>query len=162
MPSPTRSRSALALFGFLAAAFAVAAVSGYLSAPSIRTWYHTLHQPPLSPPDWVFAPVWTMLYGLMATAAWLAWRTRASSCRSGGLRMWAVQLLINFLWTVVFFRLHAPGFALLDILLLILAIVLTMRPFFTIRPLAAWLLAPYLAWCCFAAYLNAGIVLLNR
>ena len=162
MPGPTRTRSTLALLGFLAVTFAVSGAAGYLTAASIQGWYHTLHQPPLSPPDWLFAPVWTALYALIAVAAWLAWRTRVSSCRSGGLRMWAVQLVINLLWTAVFFRFHAPAFAVLDLALLIAAIVLTMRPFHTIRPLAAWLLAPYLAWTCFALYLNAGIVVLNR
>ena len=162
MPGPTRTRSTLALLGFLAVTFAVSAAAGYLTVPSIHGWYRTLRQPPLSPPNWLFAPVWTLLYALIAIAAWLAWRTRVSSCRSGGLRMWAVQLAINLLWTAVFFRFHSPAFALLDLALLIAAIVLTMRPFHTIRPLAAWLLAPYLAWTCFALYLNAGIVVLNR
>ena len=159
---PTRARSGLALLGFLAITLAVAAISGFLTAREVRGWYHTLRQPPLHPPDWVFAPVWTLLYVLIAVSSWLAWRTRVSSCRSGGLRSWSVQLLVNFAWTLVFFRMHAPGFALLDLLLLIVAIVFTMRPFHTIRPLAAWLLAPYLAWTLFALYLNAGIVLLNR
>lgn len=162
MPALTRTRSAFTLLGFLAVTFAVSAASGYLSASSIRGWYHALRQPPLSPPDWIFAPVWTLLYLLIAVSAWLAWRTRTSSCRSGGLRMWGVQLIINFAWSMVFFRMHAPAFALLDLVLLLIAIVLTMRPFFTIRPLAAWLLAPYLAWTGFALYLNAGVVLLNR
>ncbi len=162
MPSPDRTRSTLVLIGFLAAAFAAAALGALITAPSIHGWYATLHQPPLSPPNWLFAPVWTVLYALMAIAAWLAWRTRVSSCRSGGLRMWAVQLVINFAWTAVFFGLHSPAFALADILLLVIAIVQTMRPFHTIRPLACWLLAPYLAWTLFAAYLNAGIVMLNR
>lgn len=162
MPSPNRTKSALALISFLAAAFGVAALGGLITAPSVRAWYPMLHQPPLSPPNWLFAPVWTVLYALMAVAAWLAWRTRVSTCRSGGLRLWAVQLFINLAWTAVFFGLHSPAFALIDILLLAAAIVQTMRPFHTIQPLAAWLLAPYLAWTLFAAYLNAGIVVLNR
>ncbi len=152
----------LATCGFFLAVLLVATLSGMLAAPSIHGWYATLHQPPLSPPNWIFGPVWTVLYLLMASAAALAWRTRASSCRSGGLRLWAVQLAINLAWTAVFFRMHSPGFALVDLLILIAAIVLTMRPFHTIRPLAAWLLAPYLLWTCFALYLNAGIVVLNR
>jgi benzodiazapine receptor len=162
MAELTRGRSAAALVGFLVVTFAVSGVAGALTAPQIAQWYHGLRQPPLSPPDWVFAPVWTVLYALMAVAAWLAWKTRVSSCRSGGLRMWAVQLGINFLWSFVFFRMHAKGFAVLDLVILIVAIVFTMRPFFTIKPLAAWLLAPYLAWSCFALYLNVGIVVLNR
>jgi benzodiazapine receptor len=162
MPGANPPRRTLAILGFFAAVLVVSTASGLVAAPSIHGWYQTLHQPPLSPPNWVFAPAWTILYLLMAWAASLAYATRPSSCRSGGLRMWGVQLIINFAWTVVFFRMHAPGFALLDILLLLIAIVQTLRPFHTIRPLAAWLLAPYLAWTLFAAYLNAGILLLNH
>lgn len=162
MAEMTQGRSALALVGFLVATFAVSGAAGALTAPQIAHWYHSLRQPPLSPPVWVFAPVWTVLYALMAVAAWLAWKTRISSCRSGGLRMWAVQLGVNFLWSLVFFRMHAIRFAVLDLVILIVAIAFTMRPFFTIRPLAAWLLAPYLAWSCFALYLNVGVALLNR
>ena len=76
--------------------------------------------------------------------------------------MWAIQLLLNFVWSMVFFRAHATGFALLDLLILLVAILYTMRPFLTIRPLAAWLLAPYLGWTCFALYLNAGLLVLNH
>ena len=104
----------------------------------------------------------TILYLLIAFSGWLAWRTRVSSCRTGGLRMWLVQLLINLAWTFVFFRMQAPAFALADLLVLVAAIVLTIKPFLTIKPLAAWLLAPYLAWTLFAVYLNAGIVALNH
>ena len=162
MPGTTRPRSVLALLGFCAVTIAVAALAGTLTVPEIPSWYHRLHHPPLSPPDWLFAPVWTLLYLLIALSAWLAWRTRDSTCRSNGLRMWGVQLVINFAWTGVFFRMHSPGVALIDLALLILAIVLTIRPFRVIRPLAAWLLAPYLAWTVFAFYLDAGIVYLNR
>ncbi len=157
-----KTRSVLALFGFLLAAYAVGALGARLAAPDIAAWYPHLHKPPLTPPGALFAPAWTVLYTLMGIAAWLAWLTRISSCRASGLRMWAVQLLINFAWIGVFFRMHSPAVALIDLLLLILAIVLTMRPFFTIRPLAAWLLAPYLAWTLFALYLNIGIAVLNR
>ncbi len=162
MPGPSRTRTPLAILGFFAAVLLVSTLSGLLAAPSVHGWYRTLHQPPLSPPDWLFAPVWIILYLLMACAASAAFTTRPSSCRTGGLRMWGAQLLINFAWTVVFFRMHSPAFALLDLVLLLIAIAQTIRPFHTIRPLAAWLLAPYLAWTLFAAYLNAGIVYLNR
>ena len=110
----------------------------------------------------MFGPVWTVLYLMMAIAAWLAWRTRVSTCRRAGLRMWWAQLGVNLAWTTLFFGLHAPGPALIDVGLLIVAIVLVMRPFRTIKPLAAWLMAPYLAWCCFAFYLNVAICWLNR
>jgi benzodiazapine receptor len=162
MAELSRGRSLVALVGFLVVTFAVAAVGGWVTAPAIAHWYAGLRQPPLSPPNWVFGPVWTVLYALMAVAAWLAWRTRVSTCRSGGLRMWAVQLGVNLLWTVVFFGMHAKGFAVLDLVILMVAIVYTMRPFFTIKPLAGWLLVPYLAWTGFALYLNVGIAVLNR
>ncbi len=159
---PGKTRSVLALLGFVAVALLIGALGATQAAPGIATWYAHLRKPPLTPPGAVFAPVWTVLYCLMGVSAWLAWRTRASSCRSSGLRMWAVQLVINFAWTGVFFRMHSPGAALFDLLLLILSVVLTMRPFYTIRPLAAWLLAPYLAWTVFALYLNVGVAVLNR
>ena len=159
---PSSTRSNLALLGFLAASLGTGALAALFATRGLKSWYGTLHQPPLTPPGWVFAPVWTLLYILIAVAAWLAWRTRPSNCRDSGLRMWAVQLIVNFAWTGVFFGLRSPRVAIFDLVLLILSIVLTMRPFRTIRPLAAGLLAPYLAWCCFALYLNVGIALLNR
>lgn len=162
MTETTQTRSALVLVGYLVAAFVVAALGGAISAHAIPGWYAALRKPPLSPPNAVFAPVWSVLYLLIAVAAWLAWRTRVSSCRRAGLRMWWAQLGVNLAWIALFFGLHAPGIALIDLALLIGAIVLVLRPFRTIRPLAAWLLVPYLAWCCFAFYLNAGIWLLNR
>jgi tryptophan-rich sensory protein len=158
----SKTRSALAFLRFLAGAAAVAALGGWISAHAVPTWYAGLHKPLLSPPNAVFGPVWTVLYLMMAVAAWLAWRTRVSTCRRAGLRMWWAQLAVNLAWTALFFGLHAPGPALIDLALLLVAIVLVMRPFFTIKPAAAWLLAPYLAWCCFAFYLNAGILWLNR
>ena len=163
MPGPVSPiRSQLALLGFLAASLGAGALGRPIAVAGIKSWYGALHQPPLSPPGWVFAPVWITLYVLIAVAAWLAWRTKPSTCRDAGLRMWAVQLVNNFAWIGVFFGLHAPWVAAFDLLMLIVAIVLTIRPFRTIRPLAAWLLAPYLAWCCFALYLNVGIALLNH
>jgi benzodiazapine receptor len=158
----SRTRSILALLGFVAGVTVVATAGGWISAHAVQTWYSSLHKPPLSPPNAVFGPVWTILYLMIAVAAWLAWRTRVSTCRRAGVRMWWAQLGVNLAWTALFFGLHAPGPALIDLALLIVAIVLVMRPFHTIKPLAAWLLAPYLAWCCFAFYLNAGIWWLNH
>ena len=154
--------SASALLGYVVAALAVAGLGGVIAAHAIPTWYAELRKPPLTPPGAVFGPVWAVLYLLMAVAAWLAWRTRVSTCRTSGLRMWWAQLGVNLAWTALFFGLHAPGVGLIDLALLLLAIELVMRPFRTILPLSAWLLAPYLAWCCFAFYLNAGIWWLNR
>ena len=161
MPANT-ARSVLALLGFLAAALAVGAVGGLVAAPVLPVWYAGLAKPPLTPPGALFAPVWTVLYLCMAVAAWLAWRTRPSTCRSSGLRLWWAQLAVNLGWTAVFFGLRAPGIALVDLAILIFAVARLLSPFHTIKPLAAWLMGVYLAWVCFAAYLNVGIWWLNR
>ena len=158
----TASRSALVLVGLIAVTLAVAAAGGAIAAPALRTWYPALAKPPLTPPGVMFAPVWTLLYILMAIAAWLAWRTRVSSCRRSGLRLWWAQLAVNLGWTAVFFGMRSPGVALIDILILLVAVAWMLGPFRTIKPLAAWLMVPYLAWIAFAAYLNAGIWWLNR
>ncbi len=157
-----KTRSALALAGFVAATLLVGGIGAWLAAPALHTWYPGLRKPPFTPPGAVFGPVWTVLYILMAVAAWLAWRTRVSTCRTSGLRLWWAQLAVNLAWTVVFFRLHGPGMALLDLGFLLFAVVGVIRPFRTIRPLAAGLLAPYAAWLVFATYLNAGVWWLNR
>lgn len=122
--------------------------------------FRTLTAPPLTPPGWVFPIVWTILYVLMAVAAWLIHQS-GDIDRDGALRLYFLQLVVNVLWPLLFFRLSWRLFALLWILLLIALIVLMILRFRAIRPLAAWLLLPYLAWCVFAAYLNFGFYLLN-
>lgn len=155
-------RSTVAFIGFLGATLAVGVIGAFVSAPNIPIWYMHLHKPPFTPPGALFAPVWITLYFAMAIAAWLAWRTHASNPRSKSLRMWWTQLAANLSWTILFFGLHLTGTSLFIFLILLLAITLTMRWFYVIRPAAAWLLAPYLAWCLFAVSLNAGIWQLNR
>lgn len=125
----------------------------------MRTWYLTLHRPPLTPPGWLFAPVWTVLYVLIGVAGWLVWRRDGAS---RGMRLWGWQLLANGLWSPVFFGLHRPDLALVLILVLAALIVLTMRAFAKVTRRAAWLMTPYLAWTCFATYLNAGFWWLNQ
>ncbi|HEY0786674.1 MAG TPA: TspO/MBR family protein [Acidobacteriaceae bacterium] len=165
LPAAPRARAVprpdLALAAWLGLCYAVAGVGSLLTAPAIPTWYATLAKPPLTPPGWVFAPVWTVLYTAMAVAAWLAWRTRPSSCRRRGLRLFCVQLVLNLLWSWIFFSLHRPGLALVAIALLGTGIAMTTRPFLTISRTAGWLMLVYLAWVTFATYLNAGIWRLN-
>ncbi len=142
----------------------VVGIAGALfTTPEIPAWYATLVKPALNPPAWVFGPVWTTLYALMGVAAFLVWRH--------GLRQWRVrralalfllQLVLNAAWTAAFFRFHNPGLALVDIAVLWLAIVLTIAAFSRTSRAAAWLMAPYLAWVSFAAYLNAALWFLNR
>ena len=145
---------------FIGLCLLVGAAGGMVTAPAMRGWYFSLLRPPGTPPGWVFAPVWTTLYLLMGTAAWLVWR-RGGPAAPGALRFWGWQLLANAAWSPVFFVLHSPAAALAIILLLLGLIVLTLREFMRIQPWAGALLLPYLAWVCYATYLNAGFWWLN-
>lgn len=150
-----------ALLISLAICFSVAATGGQWTAGEINGWYRTLARPGFAPPNWVFGPVWTLLYGLMALAAWLVWQTPQSPARSWALGLFAVQLALNLTWTWIFFRQHAIGAALTEIIVLWLAIAATAVAFSRVELRAAWLMAPYLAWVTFASALNAGFWRLN-
>ena len=149
-------RSFASLLLFILAAFAAAAF-GALFPPG--DWYVDLVKPAWTPPDWLFGPVWTVLYLLIGVSGWLLWRARSES--KAALVFWGVQLALNALWSWIFFGLRAPGAALVEILVLLLAIAATVAAAFRSRPLAAWLLVPYLSWVAFAAALNAAIWYLN-
>ncbi|MBI3070147.1 MAG: tryptophan-rich sensory protein [Candidatus Levybacteria bacterium] len=133
----------------------------FFTISSIPTWYATLNKPILSPPNWVFGPVWTTLYIMMGVALYLVW-TSKSKVKQNALNLFFVQLGLNALWSIIFFGLHSPFLALLAIVALWLLIVLTMRAFFGINKTSGWLLVPYLAWVSFATYLNYSIWALNR
>ncbi len=140
----------------------VAAVGGWFTASSVGSWYQTLHKPALNPPDWVFGPVWTVLYAMMALAAWCVWRRAGGWRRAAGAGVaYLLQLALNLFWSVVFFGWRSPSGALVVIVLLWLAIVWTLWRFAPHSRLAAALLAPYLAWVSFAGLLNLLIVRLN-
>ncbi len=124
-------------------------------------WYAAMNKPAWNPPGWVFAPVWTLLYTLMAVAAWLVWRRGGFAVQKLPLRWFLVQLALNALWTPLFFGLHRPAFAFVDILLLWGAILGTLVTFLRVRRLAGFLLVPYLAWVSFAAFLNFTLWRLN-
>jgi tryptophan-rich sensory protein len=156
-----RPRGALALAGWLVLCFAVDGVASAFIVRNISTWYAGLIKPPLNPPDWVFAPVWIVLYAIMAIAAWLVWKTRPSTCRRKGLRLFCMQLWFNLLWSWIFFSRHQIGTAVIDLAVLWIAIVLTILNFRKVSTTAAWLMVPYLAWVTFAAYLNLGFWRLN-
>lgn len=157
--SSTPFSPSLALVGFVGLCLLVGAASGGLTANSVRTWYLTLAAPPLTPPGWLFAPVWAALYVMIGFAGWMVWR-RAGSARP--VRLWGWQLLANALWTPAFFGLHRPGLAMAVILAMLVLITLTIRAFLRVSRLAAWLMVPYLAWTLFASYLNAGFWWLNQ
>jgi benzodiazapine receptor len=150
--------SLLALIGFVGLCLLVGAAGGAVTSESVRTWYLTLDRPPGVPPNWMFPVVWTTLYIMIGTAAWLVWR-QAGHHRA--LRLWGWQLLLNAVWTPAFFGLHSPALGLAIILPLLVLIVLTVRAFLPLDRRAALLLLPYGLWCVYATYLNAGFLWLN-
>ncbi len=125
-------------------------------------WYQSLAQPPLTPPGWLFAPVWTVLYALMGLSAWLIWQRAGLLAARWPLSLFALQLILNGLWSYLFFGLRRPGLALLDLIALWLAVVATLLAFWRFHRPAGQLLIPYLIWISFALYLNLGFWYLNR
>lgn len=137
-------------------------IGSIFTTPSIPTWYANLVRGPLNPPAWVFAPVWTTLFALMGIAAYLVWK-KGWQRRDVkiALGIFAAQLVLNTFWSIIFFGLHSPAGALVEIVFLWLAILATIIAFYKIFKPAAWLLIPYIAWVSFAAYLNFTIWTLN-
>ena len=152
----------ITLLGWLALCFAVAGISGSFTAHEVPGWYRTLIRPSFAPPDWVFGPVWTLLYALMAVAAWRISIAPASSTRNAALALFILQLALNFAWSLIFFRQHAIGAAFAEVLVLWAFIGGTTLIFSRLSPLAAWLMVPYWAWVSFASVLNWAFWRLNR
>jgi tryptophan-rich sensory protein len=140
----------------------VGALGSVWTAESVRGWYAALAKPPITPPGWVFAPVWTTLYILMGFAAWRVWRKARFGGASAALILFCIQLALNLAWSYLFFGRHWIGLALADIATLVCAITATAVFFARIDRLAAWMLVPYLAWVTYASALNAWIWVLNR
>lgn len=129
---------------------------------AITSWYENLEKPFFSPPNWIFGPVWTLLYLLMGIALFLLWNSDTKSQqKKGAILLFIMQLSFNFIWSILFFGLRFPFFAMIDILVLLVALVYTMIASKRISLVAYYLLFPYLLWVCFAAFLNLSIVLLN-
>ena len=131
------------------------------TTPEIDGWYRTLAKPTWNPPDSVFGPVWTTLFILMAIAAWLVWKREGFKHAAVPMTLFGVQLALNVSWSWIFFGMHQPGWAFVEIVILWLAIVATTVAFFRSSKIAGWLLVPYLAWVSFAAVLNFTIWQLN-
>ncbi len=149
----------LGLAGFVALCFAVAAIGGAVTATSAQTWYPKLAKPAFTPPDWLFGPVWTTLYAMMAVSAWLSWRRVGLGHLALGL--FFAQLALNLAWSLLFFGLHWIGVALVDILLLLVLIAATTYAFLVIDRRAGLLFVPYLLWVGYASLLNGAIWLMN-
>ena len=132
------------------------------AATDIGPWYYGLHKPSFQPPDWAFGPAWTAIYALAATAAVIGWRAaRGAAARRRVIAAFALNALLNVLWSEMFFRLHRPDWALMESALLWLSVLLLIVLLAPIASLASWILAPYLAWVTFATALNFAVVRLN-
>lgn len=164
-PMPERSQPAMpvkrdvrGLLIWLLVTFAASASAVFIA---VDRWYAGLVKPAWNPPAWVFGPVWTTLYAMMAVAAWLVWREGGWKAQKRGLGLYLVQWALNVLWTPLFFGLHQPGLAFCELLVLDVAVLATLAGFWRVRRLAATLLVPYLVWIMFASYLNYTIWALN-
>ena len=155
-----RGRKAVGLIGWLVVTAAAGALGAIASIDAAR-FYGELAQPAWAPPAWLFGPVWTVLYAMMAVAAWTVWKVRGWQGAAASLGLYLAQLVANALWTWLFFAWHQGAWALVDIALLWALVALTAWRFSHVRPAAGALLLPYLAWLGFAAMLNFTLWQMN-
>jgi len=149
-----------ALIGFIAAAFAAGAIGSWATYANVRTWFPLLNKPSWNPPGWLFAPVWTTLYVLMGLAIWRAWKTQTPAA-AGLVKLYFTQLALNALWSILFFGLKQPAWALTDIIVLWGLLVWLQAGLWRTDRLAGVLWIPYVLWVSFATALNLAIVRLN-
>jgi translocator protein len=150
------------LIPFLFICLGAGSLASWLTARGVKEWYPSVRKPPGTPPSWVFGPVWTALYVLMAVSAWLVWCDYGWRGGRSALLLFFAQLGLNVAWSGIFFGARLPGVALAEILILWLAILFNIVVFHWLTPIAASLLLPYLLWVTYAGYLNFGIWTLNR
>jgi len=153
--------SPLKLIIALVIPLSVGGIAGAFTATAIGGWFETLHHPSFRPPNWLFGPVWTSLYILMGISLYIIWQQPANRARNNAIRIFAIQLLLNFLWSFLFFYFHKIGLALAEIITLWLSILAMLYSFYKVKPLTAYLNIPYLCWVTFATILNAGYFALN-
>lgn len=146
--------------GSILLSLAAGGIGSLATIPNIPTWYASLDKPPLLPPNEVFGPMWTFLYVLMGITLALV-VIRKASHKTQAYTWFGVQLVLNTLWSVTFFGLHQPWLAAVIIVALIGSIIMTALKFRQIVPATLWMFVPYLAWVCFATYLNVGVAILN-
>ena len=147
----------LRLLFFVLLCEGIGLASSVFTLNSLQIWYPTLLKPFFNPPGWIFGPVWTTLYFLMGVSLYLVWGKKKTKSKW----FW-IQLLLNFLWSVIFFGFKNPTIAFIVIILLLTSIFLTIKTFTKVNIVSAYLLYPYLVWVSFALILNLSIVILNR
>ncbi len=149
------------LFISLLLPLGVGAIAGMFTSKAIPGWYASLNQPTFNPPNWVFGPVWTMLYIILGISLFLIWKLEPGKERNKALLVFSVQLLLNFGWSFFFFYFKMIGVALIDIVALWIMIGIMLYRFYKLKPLAAYINIPYLLWVTFATALNAAYFSLN-
>lgn len=155
------TRSVIGLVVWLAVCFGAAFLGSLLTGPSIPGWYVQLRKPSWTPPNWLFGPVWTLLYAMMAVAVWLVWRRAGLSAAAVPITLFALQLIFNVGWSALFFGLHRPGLAFAEIVLLWCLILATLVAFWRVAAAAGILFLPYLLWVTFASALNFAVWRMN-
>ena len=136
-------------------------VGAVFTSPAIDTWYAGLNKPSFNPPNWLFAPVWTLLYLAMGVSLYLVWERRGEIDIKPALVVFTIQMVLNLAWSIIFFGLKLPAFAFGEIVVLWAAILLTIVKFWPLSKTASYLLVPYLLWVSFASLLNLSIWRLN-
>jgi tryptophan-rich sensory protein len=139
----------------------VGAIAGMFTSQAVPIWYASLNRPCFSPPNWVFGPVWTSIYILLGISFFLIWKEKASKERDLAIKVFSIQMLLNFAWSFLFFYFNLIGVALIEIILLWISIAAMIYLFYKIKPFAAYLNIPYLLWVSFATILNTGYYFLN-
>lgn len=146
---------------FIGFCLSVGAIGSLFTTSSIPTWYATLVKPSFSPPNWIFGPIWTILYILMGISAYIIAQTK-NKLATAALKLFWIHLIVNFAWSYLFFGLRNPFYGLVCILVLWSLIVAVILRFSKINKMSAWLLSPYIMWVSFATFLNYDIWILNR
>jgi translocator protein len=154
--------NAVKLIISIAIPVAIGAISGFFTVTGVESWYQTINKPSWNPPSWIFAPVWTSLYVMMGIGLYLVWKSDSSEVlKKTAISLFAVQLILNFFWSFIFFNQQQPGWALVEIIAMWIFILLTIFAFAPVSKPAAWLLVPYICWVSFATVLNYTIWQLN-
>jgi translocator protein len=155
-------KNILILLACIALPLVVGGLSGYLTVGGLAEWYVNLKKPSFNPPGWIFGPVWTMLYALMGVSLYMLVKSESHEFKNAAYALFAVQLTLNFWWSFIFFNSRELGWALVEILVLWVAIISMILVFYRISKPAALLQIPYLLWVSFATILNATLWWLNR
>ena len=140
----------------------IGGISGFFTAESIPTWYATLQKPSFNPPNWIFGPVWTMLYVLMGISLYMIISLPQSAERTQAIWAFGVQMMFNFCWSFLFFKLQKPSWAFAEIIFLWISILWMILSFYKLKPVAGLLQLPYIAWVSFASVLNYAVWQLNK